>query len=107
MSVSVVCIDGVEDTDVLPKHDSTPPRPHKDSMGAADPPAAIEAKPHIKEGFSTGSDVMDDILQHSQQRMLEAIEHLSRRVDVLAVSARDSVPLQRSIGSSTLSPNIA
>jgi hypothetical protein len=34
--------------------------------------------------FSTGSEVMDDILEHSQQRMLEAFAHLSERVDGLA-----------------------
>ncbi|WRT65433.1 uncharacterized protein IL334_002376 [Kwoniella shivajii] len=39
-------------------------------------------------GFSTGSEVMDDILEHSQQRMLEAIDHLHRRVDILAVNVK-------------------
>jgi hypothetical protein len=36
--------------------------------------------------FSTGSEVMDDILEHSQQRMLEAFAHLSKRIDGLAVA---------------------
>ncbi|WVR04043.1 hypothetical protein IAU60_001042 [Kwoniella sp. DSM 27419] len=38
--------------------------------------------------FSTGSEVMDDILEHSQQRMLEAIDHLHRRVDMLAANVK-------------------
>ncbi|WVF66796.1 hypothetical protein IAT40_001538 [Kwoniella sp. CBS 6097] len=38
--------------------------------------------------FKTGSEVMDDILEHSQQRMLEAIDHLHRRVDILAANVK-------------------
>lgn len=38
---------------------------------------------------------MDDILEHSQLRMLEAFSHLSKRVDSLAASRR---PVQRSAG---------
>ncbi|ORX36427.1 hypothetical protein BD324DRAFT_602175 [Kockovaella imperatae] len=34
--------------------------------------------------YSTGSEPMDEILEHSQQRMLDAIDALGRRVDILA-----------------------
>jgi hypothetical protein len=44
--------------------------------------------------FSTGSEVMDDILEHSQQRMLEAFASLSKRVDGLAARR----PVQRATG---------
>ncbi|WVW79728.1 hypothetical protein I302_101698 [Kwoniella bestiolae CBS 10118] len=109
----VVCIDGLYDNSNPPKHD-LPPLPHdleneeakeqhlppkkeqvqpkkKDSADAKEQSEEEEEEDKSPEtpgpstdGFSTGSEVMDDILEHSQQRMLEAIDHLHRRVDVLA-----------------------
>ena len=52
----------------------------------------VEPDELVSEGFATGSAVMDGILEHSQQRMLEAIEQLSRRVDTLAGVAGDLGP---------------
>ena len=40
----------------------------------------------VADGFNTGSEVMDDILEHSQARMLEAIERLADRVNTLALA---------------------
>ena len=70
---SVVCIDQEEDKFSPAKHE-TPALP---------PREGLSEKP-VAEGFATGSEVMDDILEHSLQRMLEAIEHLARKVDVLS-----------------------
>ena len=36
----------------------------------------------LEATFDTGSEVMNDILEHSQIRMLESIEHLARIMDV-------------------------
>jgi hypothetical protein len=92
----VVCIDGLEDS-------SNPPKPATTTKTIEEPstvPAApTETLPAIIndaeiELFSTGSEVMDDILEHSQQRMLEAFAHLSKRVDSLALRR----PLQRNTG---------
>lgn len=80
----VVCIDGLET-------DSNPAKPILDANQQSPPPTdAIEPIVNTPlanepEMFSTGSEVMDDILEHSQQRMLEAFSHLSRRVDGLAI----------------------
>jgi hypothetical protein len=57
-----------------------------EGMTLQEPPAEV-AEPEV-EGFKTGSETMDDILEHSQSRMLEAIDILSRRVDVLSQSER-------------------
>ncbi|OCF58297.1 hypothetical protein L486_04328 [Kwoniella mangroviensis CBS 10435] len=110
----VVCIDGLYDKSNPPKHDLPPlphdldneeskkeiiPPPKIDkantekkdtatSNDVANEEEEEDRSPDIaepsKDGFSTGSEVMDDILTHSQQRMLEAIDHLHRRVDILA-----------------------
>ncbi|WVQ83556.1 hypothetical protein IAT38_005697 [Cryptococcus sp. DSM 104549] len=98
----LVCIDGLYDKANPPKHD-LPPLPHdvqpegRDTPGSADSPdspdGAADAEddsdagpPSADKVFATGSNVLDDILEHSQQRMLEAIDHLNRRVDVLAAT---------------------
>ena len=101
----MVCIDGVYDKANPPKHD-LPPLPH-DVADVHDPSPDIDAEPPVinagktalsdttqadaeaevaTSGFSTGSEVMDDILEHSQLRMLEAIEQLAKRVDILATN---------------------
>ncbi|ORY25263.1 hypothetical protein BCR39DRAFT_544677 [Naematelia encephala] len=79
----VVCIDGVEGT-----HHNPPPAAHEDSAPPApDAPPVAPQPPVPTEGFNTGSEILDDILLHSQQRMLEALEHLSRRFDIMANEA--------------------
>lgn len=93
----VVCIDGAKDIPAPPKHDP-PPAPVPQIITAEPPPIIFTAEPPpmvpvsqpkaVEGGFGTGSNVMDDIIEHSQQRMLEAIQRLARRVNVLAVSAR-------------------
>ncbi|KAL7420164.1 hypothetical protein Q5752_005130 [Cryptotrichosporon argae] len=61
----IACIDGMED------RDSAPPAT-TETTSAAEPTATTP---------STGSEMMDDILLHSQQRMLEAIEGLGMTID--------------------------
>ncbi|TYJ53532.1 hypothetical protein B9479_005801 [Cryptococcus floricola] len=93
----LVCIDGIYDKSNPPKHD-LPPLPHdlgspseneRDAEDEVDDsteePEAGTEEPETAGGhmFATGSDMMDDILEHSHQRMMEAIDHLNRRVDVL------------------------
>lgn len=76
----MVCIDGSD----------SPTKNTKPKEKAAQ--AVLEAKPTTSEAPapaqtklpSTGSEVMDDILIHSTLRMLEAIEDLGRRVDIMA-----------------------
>ncbi|KAK8861320.1 hypothetical protein IAR55_002139 [Kwoniella newhampshirensis] len=98
----IVCIDGLYDKANPPKLppnpiDPEPTQPEHDaerntaeearstSPEAEEPDADSEAP---STGFATGSEVMDDILEHSQQRMLEAIDHLNRRVDLLAANVK-------------------
>ncbi|WVQ73873.1 hypothetical protein IAR50_003454 [Cryptococcus sp. DSM 104548] len=94
----LVCIDGIYDKANPPKHD-LPPLPHDlggasdmerdngddvDADSSEDTESATEEPETAGEHmFATGSDMMDDILEHSHQRMMEAIDHLNRRVDVL------------------------
>ncbi|WWD16778.1 hypothetical protein CI109_101210 [Kwoniella shandongensis] len=117
----IVCIDGLYDKANPPKHD-LPPLPHDlepaepkhaaERNTAEDAKATTAANPNADgeadlepetapTGFSTGSEVMDDILEHSQQRMLEAIDHLNRKVDQLAANVKveggDSKP-SKSLG---------
>jgi hypothetical protein len=57
----------------------------------------VEVQPEASsEGFNTGSAVLDDILEHSQQRMMEAIEHLGRRVDMLTSTGKKGPSLSLS-----------
>ncbi|EIW69147.1 hypothetical protein TREMEDRAFT_13370, partial [Tremella mesenterica DSM 1558] len=67
----VVCIDGLEDKLHL--------QPIPDLPATVKEP---EPEPTEVITFNTGSEVMDDILEHSQDRMLEAIEHLGRVMDI-------------------------
>nr|XP_018264371.1 uncharacterized protein I303_02537 [Kwoniella dejecticola CBS 10117]OBR86529.1 hypothetical protein I303_02537 [Kwoniella dejecticola CBS 10117] len=118
----VVCIDGLYDKSNPPKHD-LPPLPHdidnNEAKQQAIPPkeiheqrqkdekeipAAVEVSP---AGFSTGSEVMDDILEHSQQRMLEAIDHLHRRVDILASNVAPRKKGNKGGGIGNLDPAIS
>lgn len=102
----VVCIDGLYDKSNPPKHDLLPP-PHDVSPtnaqeedntvqqdgGGSEPieqpreVSDIEAEPPVEKMFSTGSEMMDDVLEHSHQRMHEAIDHLSRRIDILGAAS--------------------
>lgn len=76
----VVCIDGLEST-APPKPKDNPPQEVATTAEVAVPTSSPVSK------ITTGNEVMDDILEHSQQRMMEAIEHLAKRVDILANSA--------------------
>ena len=91
----MVCIDETEDQSN--NDHALPPRPGHDRQNKPKAPGSVDGvhkgqtivkAPSIPEGFSTGSDVMDDILEHSQQRMLEAIDVLAARVDLLALTAQ-------------------
>lgn len=78
----VVCIDLADEAQSANDHSRPAPvdpvaKPNPKVDALSDPASAVAV-------FSTGSKVMDEILEHSQQRMLEALEHLNRRVDVLA-----------------------
>lgn len=97
--VVVVCIDGLE---------SSPPKAAVIThtieavlpTQAAPPPVVAPPKAE-PEFFSTGSEVMDDILEHSQQRMLEAFSHLSKRIDGLSGhrhATERSQPLSTDLG---------
>jgi hypothetical protein len=97
----VVCIDGLEDSTSVVKTATTTIQAMEEATSASAQPAETHpalVKEAEVEFFSTGSEVMDDILEHSQQRMLEAFAHLSKRVDGLAAhrpaprSAADQAP---------------
>ena len=60
---------------------------------AAQVHAGVESDELVIKGFATGSVVMDGILEHSQQRMLEAIEQLARRVDTLVPKGPTGPPM--------------
>ena len=68
--------------------------PHQVVLPPAADPKDVSAEAPAEESlrYSTGSEVMDEILEHSQQRMLDAIDALGRRVDVLADTASHSAP---------------
>jgi len=103
----VVCIDEPED-DPTPMKDDTPALPPRVKSAAAIPTSIdMELSVSTTEGFSTGSEVMDDILEHSLQRMLEAIDRLARRVDVLATTGRHVSPASMRDGVSQLTPEIS
>lgn len=107
----MVCIDGAHTTiedkhPALPALEVTEATVVPESKEEEQPPAEIE--PAVQEGYKTGSEVMDDILEHSQARMLEAIDGLSRRVDVLSASARRVNSQDVKIGGQVvMSPQIA
>jgi hypothetical protein len=96
----VVCIDGLEDTSSPVKAATTTQTIEETTSASAQPTETqpVLVKDAEVDFFSTGSEVMDDILEHSQQRMLEAFAHLSKRIDGLAVgqpaprSASDQPP---------------
>lgn len=83
----VVCIDGLEDSSNPPKPATTTAAPVEDRAEATTPEAPVESIEPLDETemFATGSEVMDDILEHSQQRMLEAFSKLSERMDGLSM----------------------
>ncbi|WWC87536.1 uncharacterized protein L201_002426 [Kwoniella dendrophila CBS 6074] len=134
----IVCIDGEYDQSNPPQHD-LPPLPHdldnEESKKEIIPPQKVQQQQQqdqVKKdsiestsssspdnpmmsammgGFSTGSEVMDDILEHSQQRMLEAIDHLHRRVDILAsnvnIKSNDQNKKSQNNGEVLLDPTIS
>ena len=63
--------DGLTNADDLDQMPVDAPRSANDDLKAEKP-------------FSTGSDVMDEILDHSQHRMLETILSLGHKIDFLA-----------------------
>lgn len=75
--IAVVCIDGLEAS--APRA-ATPAHTVDAVQPPASPPSPVATGPE-PAFFSTGSEVMDDILEHSQLRMLEALAHLSKRID--------------------------
>ena len=92
--MSVVCIDGLEDSSNPPKPTTTAAAPVEDRAETVKPDAPAESTElsnDESEMFATGSEVMDDILEHSQQRMLEAFSKLSKRVDGLAIHRPQSL----------------
>jgi len=88
----VVCIDGLEDSSSPIKAATTTQTIEEATSASAQPTETqpVLVKDAEVDYFSTGSEVMDDILEHSQQRMLEAFAHLSERIDGLA--ARPPAP---------------
>ncbi|KAK4683969.1 hypothetical protein P7C73_g6236, partial [Tremellales sp. Uapishka_1] len=75
----IVCIDGMDDLPFEPQYD-TPSQ-----LDLATP--EVPQEPTTQ---TTGSEVMDDILLHSKQRMLEKIEELAKKVEGL-VPASDAI----------------
>lgn len=103
--LAVVCIDGLYDKANPPKHEPPPPPDDLSPTNAQDEDntvqqdgggsepieqprevSDIEVELPVEKMFSTGSEMMDDVLEHSYQRMLEVTDHLSRRVDVLGAA---------------------
>ena len=82
----MVCIDGLEDSSSPVKAATTTQTIEEATSVSAQPTETqpVLVKDSEVDFFSTGSEVMDDILEHSQQRMLEAFAHLSERIDGLA-----------------------
>ena len=83
----MVCIDGLEDSSSPVKAAATTTQTIDETTSTSAQPAETQpvlVKDAEVDFFSTGSEVMDDILEHSQQRMLEAFAHLSERIDGLA-----------------------
>lgn len=101
----MVCIDEAERDDTPIKHDP-PALPPREDNKVPTLPATEISKP-TNEGFSTGSEVMDDILEHSLQRMLEAIDHLAKRVDVLARAEKTLAPATRKDGVQAITPGMS
>jgi hypothetical protein len=96
----VVCID--------PPDSKITPASKEVNSGKVNEVAVPEVKAQVLvEGFNTGSPVMDDILEHSQQRMMEAIEHLARRVDILTTSSGPTIGSASEPGSGTVSVELA
>ena len=69
-------------------------------------PGADQTADDGPEHFATGSEVMDDILEHSQLRMLEAIKLLARRVDMLADVAKKNEDVTHK-GKMLMAPQVA
>lgn len=89
----MVCIDGLEDASKPTKAAVATTQTIEETPSSSTSPTETSSalvKDSEADMFSTGSEVMDDILEHSQQRMLEAFSHLSKRVDGLA--ARRTAP---------------
>lgn len=68
-------------------------------VAAAHPPPGTEAREPSQERdllpfFDTGSTMMDEILEHSLARVLEAIEGLEGKVEMKAGRAPDGAPIE-------------
>jgi len=118
---AVVCIDGKEDPNGYKKAAKVNAKPKPKAEAAEDPAAQVADTEQTKadestelevvestevERFSTGSEVMDEILEHSQSRMLETIEGLARRVDALADAASANQDVKHR-GQVVMSPQVA
>ncbi|WVO17944.1 hypothetical protein L204_105642 [Cryptococcus depauperatus] len=117
----LVCIDGVQNEVNFPKL-NLPSIPqengHLNNGGSDDAnpnDSSLSAESFAKEFvpeddmpnrmFSTGSDMMDDVLEHSHQRMMDVIDQLKRKVDSFSVSAQKEggrIQIQRAADSSLL-----
>lgn len=72
-----MCIDGLEETaKSKPKPKPKPAAPPEKAPEPEEEPEDEDAETSL-----TGNDVVDGILLHSQQRMLAAIEALSKGID--------------------------
>lgn len=119
----MVCIDGVEPSSANPQPDAVQKpaivelvdkdvmEEEKTTVEGSDPASESPTEGESQEAedkFTTGSEVMDDILTHAQTRMLEAIDVLSRRVDILADAARKNSDQDVKVaGQVVMSPQIA
>ncbi|KAL1410166.1 hypothetical protein Q8F55_004171 [Vanrija albida] len=78
----VVCIDGLEDgTEAEVDEPEDEPAPVEPEPEAAPAPAAAA------DSLSTGSDVLDGILHHSQARLLEGIADIGKYIDTAVADA--------------------
>ena len=117
---AVVCIDGKEDPNgyknvakgkAKPKEPAppapVPPEANKEETRATEDATDLQvSEPTEVERFSTGSEVMDEILEHSQARMLETIDGLAHRVGALAEAANAKLDVRHG-GQVVMSPQVA
>lgn len=89
-----MCIDGLEKKKSAPHEHHPPPQIGKDPVNAGPEAAVVEKEVEEPEAEveedATGDDALDDILQHSQQRMMEHLEALGKRVELVLKSGGGS-----------------
>ncbi|TXT11023.1 hypothetical protein VHUM_01774 [Vanrija humicola] len=80
----IVCIDGLEDgTEVHADELDDVVEEAPEAAAPPPPPAAAGAAAGAADTLSTGSDVLDGILHHSQARLLEGIADMGKYIDAL------------------------